>query len=311
MITDGGRITDVSTEPGYYTYRNDGQPSMFTGSGLASSLIRQSWERVKFGGIPGSQQLAYFVNRREIRDQWFGTPGALPYKDYSLVPAGSTQAPVLRIKARGMYSIRVADPVQFFQNFLPANARFYTFADPAASNQLFNEFITAFQAALQGLSRSTDIASLATHGPELARALTTEAGPEGSWLSRFGIEVVSCAVSAIEYDAASQKLMDKYNQGTMLSGAIGNAYSQTTLADAALAAGETGGGAGMMGVGIGVASVGGGLAAMQQPTGGSSGVSETVPDLVTLLGQLKGMFDQGLITDEQFAAKQAEILGRM
>lgn len=311
VITDGGRIADVTTEPGYYTFQNDGQPSVFSGSGLMSSLIQQSWERFKFGGQPGSQQLAFFVNLREIRNQRFGTPGSLPYRDYSLVPAGSAQAPVLRIRSHGLYSIRIANPVQFFQHFVPANTRFYTFADPAASDQLFNEFITSFQAALQDLSKTTDIASLASHGPELARALTTEAGPEGSWLSRFGIEVVSCAVSAIEYDSASQALMDKYNQGTMLGGAIGNAYTQTTIADAALAAGENGGSAGMMGVGLGVASVSGGLAGMQQPTGASSGVGESGPDLVALLGQLKGMLDQGLITADQFASKQAEILNRM
>lgn len=313
VITDGGRVTDVSTEPGYYTYRNDGQPSVFAGAGATAALIQQSWERFKFGGRPGAQQLVYFVNLREIRNQRFGTPGLLPYKDFSLVPPGSAQAPVLRLMARGVYSVRVADPVRFFRNFLPANAQHYTLADEAASDQLFNEFITAFQAALQGLSRTTDIASLASHGPELARALSMEAGPEGSWLERFGLEVVSCAVFAIEYDSASQALMDKYNQGIMLGGGIGNAYTQTTIADAGLAAGQSGGGAGMMGVGLGVGAIGGTLNGLQQPVAPPAPAAETTPapDPVVVLGQLKAMLDHGLITAEQYAAKQAEVLSRM
>ena len=169
IVTDGGGIVSVSTEPGYFVFRNDGQPSIFTGSWLRKSLIEQSWERFKFGGTPGQQQLIYFVNLREIRNQKFGTPGPLPYKDFSLVPPGSAQAPVLRLKARGQYSLRIVDPIRFFRNFLPANVRSYSLADNAASSQLTQEFITAFQAALQSLSRTTDIASLAAHGPELRR----------------------------------------------------------------------------------------------------------------------------------------------
>jgi len=333
VTTDGGRISNVSLEPGYFTFTSDGQPSLFAGGGFRRSLISQSFERFKFGGQPGGQQLAYFINLREIRNQRFGTPGPLPYKDFSLVPPGSVQAPVLRLMARGLYSVRVVDPVLFFRNFLPANTQVYTLADEAASDQLFQEFITAFQAALQSLSRTVDIASLAMHGPELAKALTEEAGPEGSWLERFGIEVVSCAVSAIEYDEASRQLMDKYNQGMMLGGAIGNAYTQTTLADAAMAAGQTGGGAGMMGVGMGIGAMGGSLAGLQQPVVPPQAPppqavpqapppavppAEPVPaapapaqDPVAALGQLKALLDQGLITQEQFTAKQQEILGRM
>lgn len=311
IVTDGGRIVSVSTEPGYFVFRNDGQPSIFTGSGLRRSLIEQSWERFKFGGQPGQQQLIYYVNLREIRNQGFGTPGPLPYKDFSLVPPGSTQAPVLRLRARGLYSVRVADPIRFFRTFLPANVQSYTLADNAASAQLSQEFITAFQAAVQSLSRTTDIASLAMHGPELASALTNEGGPEGSWLERFGLEVVGAAISAIEYDPGSRDLMDKYNKGMLLGGGIGNAYTQTTIADSALAVADSGeGGAGMMGIAMGLGAIGGTLSGLAQPVDPAA-PTPAPADPVTVLGQLKAMRDQGLITPEQYAAKQQEVLGRM
>jgi membrane protease subunit (stomatin/prohibitin family) len=326
IITDGGQLTNLTVEAGYYTYQNDGQPSLFAGDGPVSSLIRQSFDRFKYGGQPLGQQLVFFINLRELRNQRFGTPGPLPYKDFSLVAPGSQQAPVLRLTARGLYSVRVVDPALFFRNFLPANVQHYTLADEAASEQLFQEFITVFQAALQSLSKTTDIASLAMHGPQLAAALTNEAGPEGSWLQRFGLEVVSAAVSAIEYDEESRQLMDKYNQGMMLGGAIGNAYTQTTLADAALAAGQQGGAGGMLGVGMGVGAIGGQLGALQQPVAAQSFPSQPattapaapvapggspVTDPVQALGQLKALLDQGLITPEQYSAKQQEILSRM
>lgn len=309
IITDGGEIASVSTEPGYFVFYNDGQPSIFSGSGIRESLIRQSWERFKFGGQPAQQQLIYYVNLREIRNLRFGTPGLLPYKDFSLVSEGAGQAPVLRLRARGQYSVRVVDPIRFFRNFLPGNTKFYSLADEAASGQLRQEFLTAFQAALQSLSRTTDIASLASHGPELAAALTNESGPGGSWLERFGLEVVAVAMSTVDYDEASRELMDKYNKGLMLGGGIGNAYTQTTIADSALAMAESGeGGAGMIGLAMGLGAAGGTVAGLNQPT---TPTAPTHSDPVAVLGQLKAMLDQGLITPEQYAAKQQEVLSRM
>lgn len=309
IITDGGGIASMSTEPGYFVFRNDGQPSVFTGSGIRKSLISQSWERFKFSGMPGQQQLIFFVNLTEIRNQKFGTPGLLPYKDFSLVPPGSSQAPVLRLRARGQYSVRIVDPIRFFRNFLPSNVRSYTLADSAASSQLTQEFLTTFQAALQSLSRTTDIASLAAHGPELTAALTNEGGSENSWIKRFGLEIVGVAISAIDYDAASRELMDKYNKGMMLGGAIGNAYAQATVADSALAMAERGeGGAGMMGLAMGLGSIGGTVGGLTQPTAPGT---VTPTDPVAVLGQLKTLLSQGLITQEQYTAKQQEVLSRM
>jgi membrane protease subunit (stomatin/prohibitin family) len=311
IITDGGGIASMSTEPGYFIFRNDGQPSVFAGSGIRKSLIQQSWERFKFGGQPGQQQLLYFVNLREIRNVGFGTPGPLPYADYSLVPPGSAQAPVLRLKARGLFSVRVADPIRFFRTFAPANRLSYTLADDAARAQLSQEFITAFQAALQSLSRTTDIASLASRGPELVATLSSDGGPGGAWIERFGLEIVSAAVSAIEYDQASRELMDKYNQGLLLGGGIGNAYTQTTVADSALAAAQAGGSEGLVGIALGVGSIGGTLSGITQPESPSAPAVQSDSDPVALLAQLKAMLDQGLITQEQFAQKRQEVLNRM
>ena len=312
IITDGGAVVSMSCEPGYFTFWNEAQPSLFAGSGVHESLITQSWERFKFGGQPGQEQRIFFVNLREIRNIRFGTPGPLPYRDFSLVPPGSTQAPVLRLKARGRYSIQVEDPIRFFQNFLPANKTSYSLADDGARQHLSQEFVAAFQAALQSLSRSTDIASLAAHGPALSTALTIEGGPGASWLERFGLEVVSVAVAAIEYDEPSRKLMDKYNEGTLLGGGVGNAYAQAKVADAAFAMGSNGaGGDGLIGLALGLGSIGGTLSGMTQPAAAADQGVPPQPDPVVVLTQLKAMLDQGLITAEQFALKQQEILTRM
>jgi membrane protease subunit (stomatin/prohibitin family) len=156
-----------------------------------------------------------------------------------------------------------------------------------------------------------EIADLPAHGPELAQAMMADKGPEGSWLTRWGIEIVSVGVEAIEYDDESKKIMDQYNAGLVMQGSVGNAYTQTTIANAAMAAGENGGNTGMMGVGMGVNAMGGVVAGMQQPPTPPTPQADSNTNHATALAQAKALLDQGLITQEQFTTKQQEILARI
>jgi hypothetical protein len=69
-----------------------------------------------------------------------------------------------------------------------------------------------------------------------------------------------------------------------------------------------GGGADMMGLAMGLGAIGGTVSGLAQPTASPAAPTS---DPVVVLGQLKEMLDQGLITQEQYAAKQQEVLGRM
>lgn len=67
----------------------------------------------------------------------------------------------------------------------------------------------------------------------------------------------------------------------------------------------------MIGLAMGLGSIGGTLSGLTQPAAPASPDAPLQDDPVVVLGQLKAMLDQGLITPEQYAAKQQEILGRM
>ena len=64
LLMQDGKITGIATEAGGYEWRSDdiNSQSIFVGDGIFASLIKQSWERFKFGGQPGSQQNAFFVS---------------------------------------------------------------------------------------------------------------------------------------------------------------------------------------------------------------------------------------------------------
>lgn len=63
-----------------------------------------------------------------------------------------------------------------------------------------------------------------------------------------------------------------------------------------------------MGLAMGLGAIGGTVSGLTQPP---TPAAETLADPVAVLGQLKAMLDQGLITQEQYAAKQQEVLSRM
>ncbi|MCL2379468.1 MAG: SPFH domain-containing protein, partial [Coriobacteriia bacterium] len=68
-----GELTNFIAEPGGYIYSSDDPHarSMFAGDGILGATIKPSWERFKFGGKPGAQHLAFYVNIKEIPNNRF------------------------------------------------------------------------------------------------------------------------------------------------------------------------------------------------------------------------------------------------
>ena len=81
LLFQDGKITGFAAEPGGYEWKSDdiNSKSIFVGDGLVDSLIKQSWERFKFGGRPGSQQTAIFVALKELAKRGWKPRGTLVY----------------------------------------------------------------------------------------------------------------------------------------------------------------------------------------------------------------------------------------
>jgi len=116
LLFQDGAITAFVAEPGGYEWRSDdlNSQSIFAGDGLVSTFIKQSWERFKFGGQPGSQQAAYFVSLKELPDNRFGTQSEIYWDDGFL----NTQVGAV---TRGSYTLKIVDPILFVKNFVPAS----------------------------------------------------------------------------------------------------------------------------------------------------------------------------------------------
>ncbi len=307
LLFQDGKITGFAAEAGGYEWKSDdiNSKSIFVGDGLVDSLIRQSWERFKFGGQPGSQQAAFFVSLKELPDNRFGTQSEIYWDDAFL----NTQVGAV---TRGSYTLKIADPILFVKNFVPASylqpgqVFDFTDMDNAAASQLFNEVVgslaPAFSLYSNDPAKGNRITKLQQDSVGFAKSLSDAVENAYQWKSDRGLVIAKTAIVSIEYDANTRELLKTVQRADALTGARGNANLQASVAAGMQAAGEHGGAAGLVGLGMASGMVGG-LGSLQQPA------APTAEDPVAKLKKAKEMLDLGLITQADFDSLKAKVLG--
>ena len=307
-----GAITGCITEPGGFILKSDdpNSQSIFAGDGIISSLVKQSWERFKFGGQPGSNQVAFYVNLKEIPNNRFGTQSEIYWNDAYL------NAQVGAI-TRGTYTLKIVDPILFIKNFVPAtylsDGGVFDFADMDndAGAQLFNEVVSSLSGAFSNYTNDPNKGNriMRIQGDQIgfAQSLSKAVEDAYQWKTGRGLEIVRVAIQAIEYDEDTKKLLSDVKKADALSGARGNSFMQQSVARGFQAAGENGGGtANMAFMGMGMNAVGGAMGGLQQPVNTPQQKEE---DPVEKLKKMKEMLDAGLITQEDYDKAKQKILG--
>lgn len=301
-----GMITGCITEPGGFIYQSNdpNSQSFLAGNGLGTSL-KASWERFKFGGIPASEQMAVYVNLKEIPGNRFGTQSEIFWDDAFL----GTQVGAI---TRGTYSLKITDPILFVKNFVPAeylrpDSPVFDFADMdnVAGEQLFNEVVgslsSAFSLYTNDPSKGNRITKIQSDGVGFANSLSQAVEEAYKWKSDRGLEIVKVAITAIEYDEDTKKLLSDVKKADALSGARGNSFMQQSVARGLEAAGNNGG-SGMAFMGMGVNAAGSTIGAFQQPV-------EKKEDPYEKLTKMKQLVDAGVLTQEEFDKAKKDLLG--
>ena len=309
LLMQDGKITGFAAEPGGYEWRSDdiNSRSIFAGDGIVSPLIKQSWERFKFGGQPGSQQAAFFVSLKELPDNRFGTQSEIYWDDGFL----NTQVGAV---TRGSYTLKIVDPILFVKNYVPAaylragQVFDFTDLDNAAASQLFNEVVgslaPAFSLYSNDPAKGNRITKLQQDSLGFAKSLSAAVEDGYQWKSDRGLEIGKVAIVSIEYDANTRELLKTVQRADALSGARGNSNLQASVAQGIQSAGENGGAAGLMGVGMASGMMG--IGTMQQPVAPAAPAAD---DPVAKLKKAKEMLDLGLITQQDYDALKAKALG--
>ena len=337
-----GAITGIITEAGGYEYTNDNPnaKSIFAGDSPVDALVKQSWERFKFGGVPGTQQLIFYVNMKEIPNNRFGTQSEIYWDDaYFGTQVGAV--------TRGTYTLKIADPILFIKNFVPVvfvspGAPEFDFADMdnPAGEQLFNEVVGSLSAAFSNYtndpSKGNRMSRIQGDQIGFAQALSKAVDDGYQWRQDRGLEIVKTAIMSIEYDEDTKLMMKDVKRADALSGTRGNSFMQQAVARGMQAAGETGGGANMAFMGMGMGAAGNVMGGMQQPNNPGTyqpgfgqqpqqpndqmhgqhpndqmyGQQPQQPvDPTAKLIEMKKLLDAGVITQEEFDRIKMQLLG--
>lgn len=333
LTIENGAVTSFVSDPGGYRWESGdvNSRSFFAEDGLVDTVVWQTWDRFRYGGIPGAEQHALFVNLKEIPGNKFGTQGPVYWDDaYLNAQVGAV--------AHGTYSVRIVDPILFVQNFLPvehyvSRAKPFDFADAddAAGNQLFSEVVASLGAAFSRYSNDGDrghrITSIQGDAAGFARSLSAVVEANYAWRAERGLQMTKASIMAVDYQPETRKLLEKVQQADALSGARGNSNLQAAFADGLREAGANpaGGALGMGFMGVGMQGAAASVGAMQQPVtqgrpaansrAGQQGqaavqAAEREEDgLYETLVDLKKLLDEGIITQEEFEKAKAKALG--
>ncbi|NLM14351.1 MAG: zinc-ribbon domain-containing protein [Clostridiaceae bacterium] len=256
MLVDGGRVVDYTAEEGYYIVDDSSLPSLFNGQ--FGDTIKESFNRIKFGGVTPKAQKAFFVNLQEIKGIKFGTPNPLNYFD-------NFYNAELFLRTHGTYSIKITDPLLFFREAVPRDQQRVEIED--INEQYLSEFLEALQTTMNQMSvDGIRISHVASRGREVSQYMANTL--DEAWKEMRGFEIQAVGIASISYDDESKELINMRNKGAMLGDpSVREGYVQGSIARGLEAAGSNEGGAGatFMGMGIGM-QAGGGFMGMASQT---------------------------------------------
>lgn len=326
LLFEDGELTAFTAEPGGYTWDSEdiNSASVFTGGGVRGAMIKQSWERFKFGGRPGSQQIPIFVNIKELPNNKFGTTSEIYWDDaYFNAQVG--------VRTHGTYSLNIVDPVLFTKEVVPAtylqgiDPFDFTDRDNPVSSQLFSEVVGSLAAALSAYtnddSKGHRITKIQQDSVGFAKSLSEAVEESYRWTAERGLSIFNVTILGIEYTPETQELLQTVQRADALAGNRGDVNLQASTAAGIQSAGENDGAGGVLGMGIAAGSIGlGGM--MQQgreaapaPEPGSTPTAQVAnagpdeKDVVTRLAEFKAALDADLISQEDYDNAKARILG--
>jgi membrane protease subunit (stomatin/prohibitin family) len=314
VFVNEGKLADVF-EPGTYTLTTQNLPILATLKG---------W---KYGFNSPFKAEVYFVATTQFNDLKWGTQNPIMMRD--------PEFGAIRLRAFGIFSIKVSDPAKFLRQTAGTDSRFEI---DEIVGQLKRNLISRFTTAL-GAAKIAAL-DLASNYDEIGKKVMPAIKAD---FEEHGLELTKFFVENISLPAAVEKVLDTRSE----MGIIGNmgqfaAYQAAKAIPDAARTPNSMAGAGM-GLAAGMAmgnqmmnQFTGAYPQGQNPYSPQMGVGMPVPggqgammgavqpqyqqpqqplpaqnDMVTRLKKLDGLKAAGVLTDEEYAKKRAEILSEL
>jgi membrane protease subunit (stomatin/prohibitin family) len=293
VFVNEGKIADVFG-PGMYKLTTQTIPVL---------TYLKNWD--KLFESPFKSDVYFFSTRQQVDQKW-GTPQPITIRDKDFG--------AVRLRAFGNYSFRVADP-KLFHTEISGTRDIYSVGE--LDGQLRGMVLQHLSDAIA--SSGIPFLDLAANQMEFAKALSNELSPA---FAAIGLKLEGMTVQNVSLPEELQKILDQKIGMGMVGNDMGKFMQyQTAQAIPKFAEGGGSGGGGIagdaMGLGAGVA-LGQVLAQNLQkglqgePAQAAPAVTAVKPDdvMATLekLGELKA---KGILTQEEFDTKKAELLKKL
>ncbi len=217
VTVENGGITGVIAEPGGYEFVSEGTPesrSIFAGDGFFSSTFGQAAAQFKYGGQPGAQQFAFYINIKPINGLRYGTASPIYYTDKLYDGAQ------LSFESHGTYTVKVVDPILLVKNFIPTDiisGQGRTQLDlggddgnDGAEAGLFSNVIDALSTAATVVSeKGQQINSVRLNKVDFVNAMRVELDGPKNWSTRYGLTLADVNFDYIDYTNESKVLTEK------------------------------------------------------------------------------------------------------
>ncbi|UUZ78106.1 SPFH domain-containing protein [Polaromonas sp. P1(28)-13] len=292
VFVNEGKVADVFG-PGTYKLTTQTLPVL---------TYLQHWD--KLFESPFKSDVYFFSTRQQIDQKW-GTPQPITIRDKDFG--------AVRLRAFGNYSFRVADPKLFHTEISGTRDR-YSVAE--LDGQLRGMILQHLSDAIA--SSSIPFLELAANQMEFAKALSTELTPA---FAAVGLKVEGMTVQNVSLPEELQKILDQKIGMGMVGNDMGKFMQYQTAQAIPKFAEGSGSGSGIagdaMGLGAGVAL--GQVLAQNLQQGLQGGAAQAVPavapvkpdDIIATLEKLGELKAKGILTQEEFDAKKAELLKKL
>ncbi len=224
IMVNEGRIADVF-QPGRYELSTQNMPIM---------TALQSW---KYGFNSPFKAEVYFINTHQFLDQKWGTSNPVMMRD--------AEFGMIRLRAFGIYSFRVSDPVAFLKEVFGTNA--YMTVD-GVSGQIKRTLVSGLSDAIA--QSKIPALDLAANYDELSQFALQSLAPR---ISNLGLKLESFVIENISLPDEVEKAMDRRTS----MGVVGdlNQYTQFQAAEAMREAANNPGGMAGLGATMGVGAM--------------------------------------------------------
>lgn len=266
ILVNNGEVVDYVADGkgGMYAFDSSTAPSCLADEHFFTNLkasVVDTWNRMRAGGEVMQEQLVYYVNMQEIRDQKFGTASPVPYPD-----------PVYRniyIKLNGSFTFKIADPITFWRNVCSSISGEYRTVDlmgtPKDPKQPRLEFLDLMTEALNlcGTVDKIEFAQLPGNKTKLRENMQTVL--DEKWLKGRGMVVEEVALGIPQPDEKSRERIEKYDNAAVFANNPNAVATQAILGQTeamnTAAANANGAVNGLMGMGMvgGMGQMGGGM----------------------------------------------------